>query len=1064
MRKLYIYILLLIILSIIVNAERQVAGNNFNIANADFPSNVTEVISSGSDIMDVFSNRMRIQHVGSGSENSWFFDFTGSVVEGSLQNVTSINFTLNITTGSSPSSQLLIHMTNSTSAEGDDQTQCFSYTGCAFCCYNFSSAEFTDTIVWADYSANELLNIELRPNWTADTMQMIVDGVDKGTIGNRGGAQTGYPRRLMIIGKQGNAHTSFIDDIRVWTFEDVSPPPPLPPAISNTSIFTSEFNASDLTFGTDTFFNAFTFLFNTSEETNLTFLSSFNLVKLSGGATTNEIFGQILEDGNVLTTESLRTVTGTGDEGSTGFLPLMLNVSASAGGHSHNLTITLRRTGVGNVQINDIDFILIQFLSSDGNNIRVQDTKTQYTHSNNEFVRAFNWTIPERTAKVFILNKQLINASEELHTRYMFQNIDIGENSSVLDRHIFTNTQVGAISNLWIYNKNNTNFTILSQTNTGVVTVNTSIIDFDLFDSGNNTIQSFNTTNTSTTVTSNLTLGAGLHRLLSINKLLHSGDSSLLASTISFKSTTGSQTPIFIMNTSNITTNGCFSKKERFLSNNDDIGNVYFYTSCTNLTINSTYIFDLWVIVEAGESIDILDEYFAGFDTTELNITRAERNISITLITDLVNNTINFNDQNLEINYNFTVSEFNAFDIANCSLIFNGTIDETQVDRNDSTDYLFNVSLVDIESNLTFEVNCTNPEISTTSGIFNYRVDNINPIILTDFANTTTFQVFDSLVLRVNFTDVNLFAYNITFTDLSTQTVTENIFTENLTITFADNVTSRVVTDIGVFSIDLNVWDSHTSKTVRELGHEKKPYGYQLDNDIDIIGNITDMLFLLDTDRYKFKIKFGEDKRNHEITLKTTHTMTYIPKETGGYIGHFVYLPLNRWIDFECKNVDKLTVNTISSSEYDLNFRLNISDDEIECESIGDLNTNSQTLFFTVTAQAPQVNLTINLTGVENAIRSLGGDLFMIGMIIFVGLFFIIGIWIKQPLFWSFSGVGLMVIGVKFASDLQTNDTLFNLWTAIIFITFALLTFFLAVALHLKNVMAQKKVNDFYNI
>lgn len=401
-----------------------------------------------------------------------------------------------------------------------------------------------------------------------------------------------------------------------------------PPGAVNTSLLGVNFSVDDFSFASLTFTEAFSFIFNTSgASTDIIILSTMNILKSTGGGT-NEVWVNISVDGTEVLEERLRTVTKPLgpeiDEGSSGTKPVKVTLANG----THNVTYFFRRTGAGAVEINDIDINLWQFFSAHDSAIRGNLTEANFSHSTNEFTDAFSWNIGRSSvAATFYTGKFTLNATGSATASYYYKNPTDGTTSPFWRRFLSDSADIGSVSGSYIdTNLRGTNTEIIAaNTTAGTVSVNGTIIDFDLEDGAGNTIVNFQASNASTDLNNSLSLGAGTHLLVRQTATPKNGTSYALIMTSSFISTSGTQTPVYYINSSELDESNCFSKKERYLSNNSDVGNVFIYLTCNNLVINTTYTFNLWVNVSAGETLTQLDESLSGFeiapfDTTRINV------------------------------------------------------------------------------------------------------------------------------------------------------------------------------------------------------------------------------------------------------------------------------------------------------------------------------------------------------------------------------------------------------------------------------------------------------------
>jgi len=358
---------------------------------------------------------------------------------------------------------------------------------------------------------------------------------------------------------------------------------------------------------------------------------------------------------------------------------------------------------------------------------------------------------------------------------------------------------------------------------------------------------------------------------------------------------------------------------------------------------------------------------------------------SMDIETDL-NNTNNYN--NLTLNYTFNGSCTNCVtDLANCSFYLNDLFDgfgEYNLSSNNHKTVWFNVT----ESLFNISFNCSNINASADSGYYYYRVDTIQPKIKSDFVNNTVFNVSDNFRLYVNFTDSNLFAYNISFLlqDGNPWTV-DNIFAENLTVDFAENLTTKTLisSDIATnATIKIQVWDSHTKSAIKNYKIDKLQNGVEINDKLRIKGEFEKFNLIKEHDRYSFDIVFKNQSYEQTISLSNKN-LRYLP-ESSQYKGHFVLLENKGgyWIDFASSNIDKIDVKKTKTG-YDVVLRFKKKTKKEKFKSIGDLNYNEKIFVFTV-QDKPSLS-DVYLQRIDNTLKQIQKDIDMIWIImLYLGL------------------------------------------------------------------------------
>ncbi|KGK97689.1 hypothetical protein LI82_07855 [Methanococcoides methylutens] len=398
---------------------------------------------------------------------------------------------------------------------------------------------------------------------------------------------------------------------------------PKPPM---TSLFAVPLNETDFTFSSSDFVEGINVEFNTSmDNVDLTLMSTMNIVKLTG-ALDNDVWVRIYVDGapEPVLEEKMRSLSkdkSNIDEGSTGTRPISFTIPSSG---THNITYEFNRTGNGAVEVNDIDITLLKFVTAEGNQVRDQLTDVSYSHSSTTFDDAFNWSVEKSVESgTFVIGKYSLSSDLETALQYYYQDLNSVDISTSWSRHLEDGSDTGSVSGIFVDRNEemNKNYSLFSRNIADAATTNVvgKVLDFDLGDLEGYEVSSFSVSNESTDTSSNKKLGPGTHLLATESMTVYNGTGYFLAMTSSFSSASGSQTPTYFINCTQVP--DCYSKKERFLMSNDDIGNAFIYYTTDDLTPGVTYDFNLWVTVEDGEELVQIDEVLAGFEISEFDIT-----------------------------------------------------------------------------------------------------------------------------------------------------------------------------------------------------------------------------------------------------------------------------------------------------------------------------------------------------------------------------------------------------------------------------------------------------------
>ena len=365
-------------------------------------------------------------------------------------------------------------------------------------------------------------------------------------------------------------------------------------------------------------------------------------------------------------------------------------------------------------------------------------------------------------------------------------------------------------------------------------------------------------------------------------------------------------------------------------------------------------------------------------DNLSININSTPE-VLLDLKTNLINNTKNYNDTSLNLYYNGSFT-FEHTDIVNVSFYLNDVFNTTKTNINLSNNNLFEIDLPEFSGILNISFNVSNHEIEKESGYYYYNIDNIFPKILTSFENNSFFNPLEEILLDVNFTDENLYAYNITIKNLNGD-IQENIFAENLSTTYAENITSRYAIYEGLYFIDLEVWDSHTKKDIKNYKIEKINNKYKINDKIIFIeNNNDDIIFTKKKDRYEFELERGFDLRIEcndvrEVDSKFQH--------------HYICWEDKKWIDFETdEDIELEIIKTKNSINIKDNSKGN-KKDKIKFKSIGDLNYLLQTYKYTIEEETVLTSGSGNYTEIATSVNNINNT-FQITLYISLMVFAII--------------------------------------------------------------------------
>ena len=387
-----------------------------------------------------------------------------------------------------------------------------------------------------------------------------------------------------------------------------------------TSLYAVEFPVDDITFSTSDWTEVFAEEFNTTTAEAFGIMSSFNVMKTTG-AGTSILSGRYVIDGEVYSPEVIRTVSNMRQAGSTGMLPLGTSLS----GGSHNISFEVSRSGNGAMYLYNFDFVMGKFNSTDGHLVRGQTTNISYSYNSLDWINGGNYTVQKTIdSPTYYGGKLSVTSTGHDHIWLNITNNNTHETSPIMSRHISSATSVGSIGSTWLNtNESGThNITIGSKNEFGeTITVTGAIFDFDLKDSDGDIINNIETCNSSISEETPMLITGADYQLIDSELIrMRNGTGLFISTTLSFNSTTGSQTPAFKINVSNST---CLeSNKDRYLADNDDIGNAYMYIICDGtLTVEQNYTVNLWGASEVGETLQVFSTELNAMEVTEFNLT-----------------------------------------------------------------------------------------------------------------------------------------------------------------------------------------------------------------------------------------------------------------------------------------------------------------------------------------------------------------------------------------------------------------------------------------------------------
>ena len=424
---------------------------------------------------------------------------------------------------------------------------------------------------------------------------------------------------------------------------------------------------------------------------------------------------------------------------------------------------------------------------------------------------------------------------------------------------------------------------------------------------------------------------------------------------------------------------------------NAESTNTYINTTC-----NDTRTDTLMTITGELLSIDILSIDDVDF----LNGMSVESSPNTTILIDVYGDFVN------TIVFNVT---YEGGELIKTSSTETLTLNQTEL--NQTGIYLIRIAAQDDEGNW-----------SNQSGNFIIN-DTISPVIIwgsPSDTNTSYGEVNFSLNLLINFSDTNLFAYDVFIRDPSDTTRFRYNATD-LNTTLAIFSASFVPTVTGTWSVFAQVSDDHTAERIND-------YRYTIRNQ-DIEFNFTNSVGHLDyndktvlirrvsgkdirsidvikqKDRYNFKYRFftnaGDQYQDHVFRVRCEN-IKY--RSQSDYISHFVCPTINKWIDFETKDIISYRLRKCGKDCFDVRMRTK-NVEYLEFSSIGGLNMKNETVQFSVTSPVP-VNTSL---AVNTCPSTLAGHATLWLIALIIGFFIILGFSYKIPVIGVLGSMGMII-------------------------------------------------------
>ena len=335
--------------------------------------------------------------------------------------------------------------------------------------------------------------------------------------------------------------------------------------------------------------------------------------------------------------------------------------------------------------------------------------------------------------------------------------------------------------------------------------------------------------------------------------------------------------------------------------------------------------------------------------------------------TDTLNMTVNSPANNTQYNtaklsFNATISSNQTYTVR---LFVNGVVNQTLSNLPSTTTYSsFNItfggSTIDT---LNWYITATNGIDTESSDVRTAYIDNVLPVIAQTGSvprTDNTSEFYHNLTTNFTITDANLFSYTILLRTLS-GTVLQNF--SNYSLTGLQTAQINQFIDLtnysGALELQLNVSDGHTKQDIEFENVQKTATNLQFDDVKISLEDKTDTQtigYIKENDRYKFEFDTKTSELQKEFIVESDNYIYIL--DHSEYKCHLVMG--NKWVDFNEPEITNCRVERITGMKVRVIVNSPILKDEFNFESIGELNTVSQSFkFFSInTSEAAPTNIT----------------------------------------------------------------------------------------------------------
>lgn len=381
------------------------------------------------------------------------------------------------------------------------------------------------------------------------------------------------------------------------------------------------------------------------------------------------------------------------------------------------------------------------------------------------------------------------------------------------------------------------------------------------------------------------------------------------------------------------------------------------------------------------------------------------------------------NDNSLGENWTeYAIAGQEVYKVENNYMVFDVSNDINALHWTGNADIIAN-GVTDI--NLMFKV--VSPSSSTTHNIASTNTTG-------EFGNTQ-----GGFNCGISGTALTFACYNST-TSVILTTLTSNVW-YNLTIANISRVSETYevmfnYTNWGIFNFKDSGWIKYLSFYNKDSGTSGLFY----------LDNVTGYYFSEEEIVYNYSINVSLDKN---ITTNDTIFLNWTT------IGNYSYSELYRNHTLIYNGTDKnfTNINLLPNTTYFFNITVywNVT-------LFNDTVFNITTLENTIETVSVTSNISVNLTTIENLLKQNNEAVNMLWVIIFIGIFLLIGWLIRTYILWAFTSIGWLLIALNMGQRaIETSGEAYYHAGFYAFLVLAIMFFVIGVTLQIITVMKNKK-------